>query len=148
MRRFQFRLERLLELRRYREREWELKLAQATGLCIMIQNRIKEIDIQTKRTTAALFTRGAIADYAFQISSELFMERLRQERKMREEELIKRKIERDKVQKTYLEYSKKRKVLEKLKEKQEEEYYSQMKKEDFKVMDDMNNGVYTRKLNK
>jgi flagellar protein FliJ len=147
MRQFRFRLEHLLTLRRYREREWELKLARAAGICLRIRNRIKEIDEQIRHTVACLFQRETLTDYGFRTSSELFMARLREERKQREEELKKREKERDEVQTIYLEHSKKRKVLEKLKEKREAEYYSEMKKEEFKLIDDINNGLFTRKKN-
>lgn len=147
MRRFRFRLEQLLTLRQHKEREWELKLARATGICLKIQRRIQEIDELISKTIEFLFKPDAISDYAYRISSELYMARLRNERKNRKEELAKREKEREEVQKIYLEHSKKRKVLEKLKEKQEEEYYSLMKKEEFKTMDDINNGVFTRKKN-
>jgi flagellar FliJ protein len=147
VRRFRFRLEQLLKLRQHREREWELKLARATGICLKIRWRIQEIDGLISKAIVSLFKPDAITDYAYRISSELYMARLRNERKNREEELKKREKEREEVQKIYLEYSKKRKVLEKLKEKQEEEYYSLMKKEEFKTMDDINNGIFTRKKN-
>lgn len=147
MRRFRFRLEQLLTLRQHKEREWELKLARATGICLKIQRRIQEIDELISKTIEFLFKPDAISDYAYRISSELYMARLRNERRNRKEELAKREKEREEVQKIYLEHSKKRKVLEKLKEKQEEEYYSLMKKEEFKTMDDINNGVFTRKKN-
>ena len=49
MQRFQFRLERLLDLRKYREREWELKLAEITGICLMIRRRIEEIHQEITR---------------------------------------------------------------------------------------------------
>ena len=33
MRKFQFNLEKILELRKYDEQQWELKLGEATGRC-------------------------------------------------------------------------------------------------------------------
>jgi len=43
MRRFQFRLERFLDLRRWKEREWEIALAKILGECLLLENRITEI---------------------------------------------------------------------------------------------------------
>jgi flagellar protein FliJ len=145
MKRFQFRLEHLLELRKYKEREWELKLAKITGVCLALGRRITEIGREINLTIQSLFEAGSIGDYSYRISRELFMTRLRQERKEKEFELEKREEERKKVQEEYLVHSRKRKVLEKLKEKQEQEYYILMKKEEFKALDDINNGLYTRK---
>lgn len=147
MRRFRFRLEQLLKLRQYREQEWELRLAQATGMCLNIRNRIHEIDEFIHKAIGSLLQPNSLSDYGYRISSELYMSRLREERKNKEEELIQREKEREEVQKKYLEHSKKRKVLEKLKEKQEEEYYAFMKKEECKTIDDINNGIFTRKKN-
>ena len=152
MKRFRFRLEQVFEIRKYREREWELKLAKITGICLAIRRRISDIDEQIGLTIGSLFrdretadSNQNIAGYAYLISKELYMTRLRQERKEKEGELEKCETERKEVQEEYLSHSRKRKVLEKLKEKQEQEYYALMKKEEFKQMDDINNGLYIRK---
>jgi flagellar FliJ protein len=144
MRRFTFRLEHLLTLRRYKEREWELKLAEITGICLKIRQKIAKIDEKTNLANASRFTIGAKQDYAQLISSELYVVRLVQERKKAVEELAQREKEREEIQKEYLEHSKKRKVLEKLKEKQENSYYDEMQKEEFKNADDINNGAFVR----
>ena len=146
MRRFQFRLEQLLTVRRYKEREWELKLAKISGICLSIRNRINEIDRLISKSIATLFRPDSIKDNAYLFSSELYMRRLREERIKREDELKKREKEREEVQKEYLKHSRMRKVLEKFKDKQEEEYYSIMKKEEFKIMDNINNGLFIRKI--
>ncbi|MBN2439848.1 MAG: hypothetical protein JXJ04_00825 [Spirochaetales bacterium] len=145
MRRFRFTLERVLELRRYKEREWELKLAKITGICFTIERRISEIDTQIKNTIQSLFRSDMIGDYSYLVSNEFYMTRLRQERRDKEEELKKRIDERQAIQIEYLVHSRKRKVLEKLKEKREKEYYSLVNKEEFKITDDINNGIFFRK---
>ena len=42
MKRFHFRLERLLDIRSYRERQWLAKLAAASGLCTRLMRKITE----------------------------------------------------------------------------------------------------------
>ena len=145
MRRFRFRLEHLLLLRRYAEREWELKLAKAVGICVKIQKRIEVIDKEITRSIASRFLSDIKQDYSLLVSYELYMHRLTNERKEQERALLKAEKEREDIQKEYLEVSKKRKVLEKLKERREREYYTLMRKEEFKETDDINNGAYTRK---
>ena len=55
MRRFVFRLERILEIRRYRERERELELATATARCVELQNAMAD---RVSRMTEQLRTRA------------------------------------------------------------------------------------------
>jgi flagellar export protein FliJ len=145
VKRFRFRLEQLLELRRYREHEWELKLAEITGIVVSIENRIRTIDNEVKRALVAQFTYIGRPDYNFLIASEEYISRLRLEKSLCEVELQTRREERKKVQKVYLEHSKKHKVLKRLKERQEETYYRQKRNEEAKVLDDMNISAFIRK---
>jgi flagellar FliJ protein len=145
VKRFRFRLERLLELRRYREHEWELKLAEITGIVVTIENRIEAINDEVKRALVAQFTYVGQPDYSFLLASEEYINRLRLEKSRCEVELQKRKEEWEEVQKVYLEHSKKRKVLEKLKERQEALYYKEQRNEEAKVLDDMSTRAFIRK---
>ena len=49
------------------------------------------------------------------------------------------------MRKEYLEASKERKVLDKLKERQEGEFYREQLREEVKGMDDISNAMYIRK---
>ncbi|MBN1524454.1 MAG: flagellar export protein FliJ [Spirochaetales bacterium] len=145
MRKFQFRLERILEIRRYHEREWELKLAEITGKCILLENQIvlcrKNIyDSLGDRSVAPGFI-----DMVFFIEHELFVAKMKQSILEYSKELEVRNQEREKVKEIYIEFSKKRKVLEKLKERREAEYYAMQRKEEFKTLDEINTSSLTRK---
>ena len=59
MRRFQFRLERFLELRRWKEREWELALAKMLGECLLLERRIAEIAAEVSASFLSVFRREA-----------------------------------------------------------------------------------------
>ena len=145
MHRFRFRLERLLELRRYREREWELKLAAATGQCLMIEQEIKSRQKETlKKIRGRSWAKGYL-DLNSLFSTEIYLTRLDREIRLFTEELEIKRTERKKVQNTYLDASKHRKVLEKLKARREREYYEEQKKEDFKVQDDITTGSMARR---
>ncbi len=145
MKRFQFRLERLLTIRRYREREWELKLADITGQCILLQNKIVQSKENISHTLddRTRFT-GKIDLYEL-MANERYIARMKQDIINFGIALEQKKRERDKVKMKYLEVSKEKKVLEKLRQRKEEEYYNEGKKEEFKIIDEINNGALIRK---
>jgi flagellar protein FliJ len=144
MRKFKFRLQRFLDIRKYKEREWELKLAAITGECISIENKIEE---NIKKIVINMKKRAMHAesiDIETFLSFENYIVRLEHENENLREELVLKELEREKIQKSYLEASKERKVLEKLKEKKEAEYYENQRKEEFKEADDITNSRYKR----
>ncbi|MBN1698343.1 MAG: flagellar export protein FliJ [Spirochaetales bacterium] len=148
MKRFRFRLEQLLTLRRYREREWEIKLAGITGIVVTIENRIGLLVQEAQRALKAQFSCEGKPDYNFLAASEEYINRLRLEKKECLAELEKRKRELAEVQNEYLEHAKRRKVLEHLKERQEAVYYRKQRNEEAKVSDDMSTRAFIRKKQK
>ncbi len=144
MRKFRFRLDRLLELRRYREREWELKLATITGRCLLIDQRIQQNRHNIVRTIRSRQLSVGRLDLNSLFACELYMSRMDNEIGSLERELELRERERDEVNQKYLVVSKDRKVLEKLREKKEADYYRGQKKEEFKIADDITTGRSAR----
>ncbi len=144
MRRFQFRLERFLELRRWKEREWELKLARALGECLLIENRIKEIGEEIGASRLAQFSEGGRVDVEAMARRELYVQRLALERERAQVTLEEKRREMEKVRARYLEVSRERKVLDKLKERRSEEYYDHQLDEEYKAVDDMNSSAAAR----
>jgi len=145
VRKFQFRLERLLELRKYLEREWELKLAQITGKCQLLRQMIRICSDNIFKSIDERGIGAGAVDIAYFLEHELFVRRMKQEILMHEAELEIRNRERNEIHKKYIEVSRKRKVLDKLKEKREAEYYKHAKNEEFKAMDDINTSALIRK---
>jgi flagellar FliJ protein len=144
MRKFQFRLQRFLDIRKYKEREWELKLAAITGECISIQNKI---DKNLKNIVVSMKKRALHSDsidIETFLSFENYIVRLEYENSDLREELALKELERQKIQKSYMEASRERKVLEKLKEKKESEFMSNQRKEEFKETDDITNSRFKR----
>ena len=144
MRKFQFRLQRFLDIRKYKEREWELKLAAATGICISIKNRMEE---NTKNIIINMKKRAMHSDkieIETFLAYENYIVRLEQENENLQEELVLKEMERDKIQKSYLEASKERKVLEKLKEKKEAQFYEDQRREEFNEADDITSTRFKR----
>ena len=144
MKRFHFRLDRLLELRRYREREWELKLATITGRCLLINQKIQQNRHNIVQTIRGRPMSLGRLDLSSLYAAELYMSRLDHEIGNLETELEFREKERDEINQKYLEVSRDRKVLEKLREKKEAGYYSEQKKEEFKTADDITTGRAAR----
>jgi flagellar FliJ protein len=145
MRRFQFRLEKLLKIRQYREREWELKLADITGKCIVLKNKIKISKENISKTLDERSALGGRIDIYDLIANETYIARMKQDIVNAGIELEQKKRQREKVKQKYLEVSKAKKILEKLKQRKEEEYYKEAKKEEFKTVDDINAGGVIRK---
>jgi flagellar FliJ protein len=145
VRRFLFRLQKLLDLRKHTERQWEIKLAEATGACALVEKRIAAIKDEMNAGRAERFKDAAQATYEYLFANELYIHRLMDELEVKKEELERKKKEREAVQKEYLAHSKKRKILDKLKEKKEAEYYKEQSREDFKVADEISASSFIRK---
>jgi flagellar FliJ protein len=145
MRRFQFRLEKLLKIRKYREREWELKLADITGKCILLENKIKQCRENISHTLDERFYLSGTLDIYNLIANEMFIARMNQDIINYGIELEQRKREREVIKQKYLEVSRERKILDKLKERKEAEYYQEEKKEEFNIINEINEGDLIRK---
>jgi flagellar FliJ protein len=144
MRRFQFRLERFLELRRWKEREWELALAKKLGECLLLERRIAEIAAEVSASFLSAFRMGNSIDIDSMMRRELYVQRLAKERQRTESELAKKRVELEEVRTKYLQAAKDRKVLDKLRERQQAASYEHQIDEEFKAIDDINTAAETR----
>ncbi|MBI9103236.1 MAG: flagellar export protein FliJ [Spirochaetales bacterium] len=142
MRRFVFSLQRLLSLRERKEKDWETKLGEVVSRCNKLKRDIRECERLHRETLGVRSADGGLGQLA---ASEFYMRRMREDVIKFQAELEKTEIEKDKVQVKYLEASRDRKVLEKLKEKQETEYYKEQLKEEMKMIDDINTSTAVRK---
>ncbi len=138
MRKFEFNLERLLKLREHEEQEWEIKLGRAVTKCVDIENQIKHRHSEIERV---LLNRGSIENREQDfLVMEMYKRRMRSEAVDLNKKLAEAEAERDEVRNDFLEASKKRKVLSKLKEKREKEYYKKQLKNEHELIDEINNG--------
>ena len=142
MKRFRYKLERILSLRAYSEREWELKLAKATGQCVRLAREIDDRNLRKARS--ALKGVRKEDNVANLLQNHLYMSRLDQEMQKRHGQLLEREKEREEVQSSYLKASRKRKVLSNLKEKRSIAYIKEQKVEEVKEIDDINTGRAAR----
>ncbi|MDZ7795113.1 MAG: flagellar export protein FliJ [Spirochaetia bacterium] len=144
MRKFQFNLEKILELRKYDEQQWEIKLGQAIGRCTALKKKIEERRSSRKRT----FNQRHLdtGDMRMFMYVENYTHRMDQEITELRAELEQAEKERKDVQEKFLEVSKKRKILDKLKERKQQMYYKKQEKQEQKVLDDISSAQYARKL--
>jgi flagellar FliJ protein len=145
MRRFQFRLERFLELRRWKEREWELALAKVLGECLLLERRIAEIAREVSASFLSVFRTGTSVDMDSMMRRELYVQRLAREKERTEAALAEKRTELEQVRAKYLEAARARKVLDKLKDRQAAASYERQIDEEFKTIDDINTAAATRR---
>jgi flagellar FliJ protein len=144
VRRFAFRLERLLELRAHREREALHRLAEATGQCVRLARRLQETASRRGEAYRSVPSASGSLDLGLFAYRERYLAWLEATRRRLTEELARREQERLAVQQAYLEASRKRKVLEKLKERRAVEHYREERAEEFKVQDDVGASQFVR----
>ncbi|MDC7228574.1 MAG: flagellar FliJ family protein [Spirochaetales bacterium] len=137
MKKFQFNLQRLLNLREHEEHEWEIKLGQAVTECVRIEGEIKN---RTSEIDRVLRTRGAVDGREDQLlAMELYKRRMKFELIELGDELKRAESKRDEIRGDFLEVSRNRKVLSRLKEKREAEYYKDQLKKEHDQIDEINN---------
>jgi flagellar FliJ protein len=141
MRRFQFSLEKVLELRKYRERETELALGRAVGELGAIENRLRDLAL-LKRGAWEEYrdpkAPGALANLAEHYRSyEFYIRRLDQTQEELLQEAAAARLRVEEARTVFLEASRERKVLDKLKEKQAGTYRKAMFSAEVKTLDDI-----------
>ena len=137
MRRFRFRLERLLELRAHREQEALYRLAEATGHCVRLARRIQELGQERGAAYRSVPGQTGSLDLGLFAYRERYLAWLESSRRRLKEELVARESRRLEVQARYLEAAREHKVLEKLKERRAAEHRRLARIEEFNVQDDV-----------
>jgi len=139
MRRFRFRLEKLLALRRYAEREWEIRLGQATAVVLATKASIAGAEDGIARSFG--FPGAPSGGVTLEASAVVWAERYRQGMAARlqwlEGELAVQEAELEKVRLGYLEASRRRKVMDKLKERQSDAARRAATREEIAVLNDI-----------
>ena len=135
MKRFRFRLEKVLEVREYYERIAEMKLAAAAGRCALLERNLAENARATR--DAALQRFGPGRDLADMQAAELYARRLAAEMERTLKALAFAEAERETARQGYVAASKETKLLTKLRERGEAEYYRSAVREEVKILDDL-----------
>ena len=145
MRRFTFELEKVLELRRYVEREWELKLADVTSRVIGVERQIAEWAGRRVTTTSAHVATGQV-DMSLLHSRDAYLNLIDDRVHHLQRRLVALEAERAKVREDYLQVSRKRKALTKLKERRSDEYYKDALKDEDRSLDEIAVSMSARRL--
>ena len=128
MRRFRFGLEKVLELRQYREQEAKNELGQAIGALTAIENAIKHNAVIRHHAVQERFTgiNAGQSDASSMLAWDSYILRLEQETERLMEEAAKAELIVEEKRNQYLEASRELKVMEKLKEKRAQEHRKEM----------------------
>jgi len=142
MKPFVFGLEKVLNLRKYYEDEARIELGRAVSVLAELEGMISALAAERARAAAAQFSPEnsvvQIQQYMFYI--------LRLDGK--KEELLKEaaaaELKVEQAREKFLEASRERKILDKLKEKKQKEYRRLAMNEETKVLDDISSGAPAR----
>ena len=140
MKRFNFKLEQVLKLREFREKETQIELGRAVGALTVIENQIKNVAQEKFIAVQNRFSGNInlIRSYEFYIL------RLDQTRDTLLEKAALAELEVERTRAIYLEASRERKIFTKLKERKEAEYRREVKLEEIKMIDDISSGRAAR----
>lgn len=151
MRRFRFKLEHLLELRKFRETSAEAVLGAKAGACALLEQQLQKNAQATHQVGMERFRPGGnLADFQ---AAENFTLRLIAEREKLLKALALAEAEREQARLEYVEAVKARELLDKLREREENQWYKAAQREEIAVLDDlgaqarlrMRNGLDTRR---
>jgi flagellar FliJ protein len=135
VKRFRFKLEKLLEVRAFHERKAELLLAEKAGLCAVLNVLLEETARSRGAASRDMFSRGRdIADF---LASEFYIKRLDRDRDRITEELARAELERETARNDYIDKRRSREAIDKFKERRQTEYYRLAEREETKILDDM-----------
>ena len=121
MKRFSFSLQKVLNLRKYREEETKIALGQAIGALTAIENNIKETAVRRHHAATERFS-----DSGQMIAWNHYIVRLDQTAEKLAEDAARAELVVEEKRTQYLEASRELKAIEKLKEKREKEYRKEM----------------------
>lgn len=136
MKRFSFRLEKLLKYREFREREAEINLGKTNAARDAIQLELD--DIARKRVRSAADRRQGLSVPDL-LAIEYYITRLDNDRDTLLERLVMANLEVEKAREKYIHATRDRRVLSKLREKKSDEWRKYVSEEEAAVLDDITN---------
>ncbi len=139
MKRFRFSLESLRSLRREREQECEIILADAVGKLVSIDNRIDT----ARQAGEHAFLRGGMNLYELRARDRLWMKSI-DDCKALEQPRLDALMKVDDARKIYTEAHSQRAALDKLRDKRKDQWKSRAKLEEIKRLDETAKGAAVR----
>ena len=135
MKQFSFNLEKVLKLRKFHEDEAKIELGKAISYLSSLENQIKTIAQERVRAAGDQFRPGNNAIMIQQYMYYLIRLDNLKEQLLKEAAMAELKVE--EARELFMEASRDRKVLDKLKEKRQKEYRKEMLLEESKTLDDI-----------
>lgn len=137
MKKFQFTLQKLLDIRTFREKEAETNLGRAVAAREAIILRLAEIAQEEAKTLRSLW--GRLTTAAELDLHENYLERLRIEREKQEKALLEAEFIVEKMRKLYIKAHQERLIVSKLRERKEVEWKAEGLKQQDAILDDIVN---------
>ena len=141
MKKFKFSLEKVLSLREFEQNQAQIELGKAQSVVNDINEQLKFIASEIVKSNES---RANSADLNFLLSVENYVNGLNYKKEMLLEELTKAQLVLEEKRAIVVEAIKKRKSLEKLKEKQFEEYKKQYNLEEEKILDEISTSKFCK----
>jgi len=132
MRRFRFSLEKILQLRMFKEEECKIILGQAISALNKIENDIKETAVKHHNAASQRFNNPVDSQ-----SWDMYILRLEREAEELQKKAAQAQLVVDEKRALYLEALKDLKAIEKLKEKKQKEYKKEMLKFEMNAVDEL-----------
>jgi len=136
MKRFSFRLEKLLNYRQFREREAEIQLGRANAARDVIQLQLEDVALKRVRSAAERRQGATVQDL---MAIEHYITRLDTEKETLLEKLTMAEMEVEKAREQYIVATRERRVLSKLRDKKSAEWKKYVTEEEAAVLDDIAN---------
>jgi flagellar FliJ protein len=144
MKRFRFDLEKILEIRACREQEAKVELGRALGILTALEREIQTLAAARVTAASCRFAPGNGLDGILRYDRYIRRLDARRDRLVKEAAEAELKVE--EARRVFLEASRERKVLDKLKEKRRQEYRGIVLAEETKALDDLAGGPAARSL--
>lgn len=133
MRSFQFTLESVLEYRKEIENEWEIKLGKINGECNSIVNRIDQITQDAHKALEGCSHASGQEAHSWGV----YRWRLESQKVQLNRELTAKEEERNRIRARFLQASRDRKVLSKLRERKMAEYKKYQNRQEIIRLDEL-----------
>ena len=135
MKKFSFNLEKVLTLRKYSEDEAKVELGRAIGILAELEFRLRYLAQERFRAASEQFSPGNTAAEIQQYT--FYLLRLDNTKEQLLKEAAMAEIAVEKARAVFLECSRERKVLDKIREKRQKEHRKFILKEEVKTLDDI-----------
>lgn len=143
---FRFRLQKVLDLREWEEKQAETALAAKTSQCVTAENQLRELH-ERRHAGFRISTGSGTVDLNAWAFRDAFRLRLTREIEEGEKILAQLSLEREDLLKIYRAKRTRRETLSKLADKQKQLFRTSQQRRESLILDDLNTAAYIRKMN-